>query len=124
MEKAGKLVGLVKVLLTQHSAGRAVTERIIAIAKGRVADDATRRELASALTSFIRMDESHAAREDTDLFPAFHDLMGDRTYRELGELFEDREKRVLGEGGFEGAVKEVAKIEESLEIHDLARFTP
>jgi len=70
------------------------------------------------------MYEPHAAREDTDLFPAFHALMGDRPYRELGEAFEDRERKVLGADGFEGAVKEVARIEEALGIHDLARFTP
>lgn len=124
MEKAGKLTDLVKVLFTQHRAGRVLTDRILAIAKGKVADDAARRELASALTSFIRMYEPHAAREDTDLFPAFHDLVGERAYRELGEMFEEREKKVLGENGFEGAVKDVARFEEELGIHDLARFTP
>ncbi len=101
MEKAGKLTDLVKVLFTQHRAGRVVTERILAITRGRVADDAARRELTSVLTSFIRMYEPHAAREDTDLFPAFHDLMGERAYRELGDLLEDREKKVLGEDGFD-----------------------
>ena len=45
-------------------------------------------------------------------------------YMELGDQFEDREKHVLGESGFEGAVKEVAKLEAALSIHDLARFTP
>jgi hemerythrin-like domain-containing protein len=124
MEKAGKLTGLVKVLLAQHRAGSVVTDRILAVGKGRVRDDGARRELASALTSFIRMYEPHAAREDTDLFPAFHDLMGDRAYRELGDAFEEREKKVLGENGFEGAVKQVARLEEALGIHDLAKFTP
>jgi hemerythrin-like domain-containing protein len=124
MEKAGKLTDLVKVLFAQQRAGRVVTERILATARGRVSNDTARRELAVALTSFIRMYEPHAAREDTDLFPAFHDLMGDRAYRELGDLFEKREKKVLGENGFEGAVKEVARLEEALGIHDLARFTP
>lgn len=66
----------------------------------------------------------HASREDTELFPAFHDLVGERAYRELGEQFEDREKRTLGASGFEGAVGEVGKLETELGIHDLARFTP
>jgi len=124
MEKAGRLTDLVKVLFTQHRAGRVVTERILAMAKGRVSDDIARRELAAALTRFIRMYEPHAAREDTDLFPAFHDLMGDRAYRQLGDVFEEREKKVLGADGFEGAVKEVSRLEEALGIHELARFTP
>ncbi len=72
-----------KVLFAQHRAGRVVTERILAIARGRVRDDTARRDLAVGLASFICMHEPHAAREDTDLFPTFHNLMGDRAYRDL-----------------------------------------
>ncbi len=124
MEKAGRLTSLVKVLREQHRAGRAVTERILRVAKAGLGQGAARDELASALASFVRMYEPHAAREDTDLFPAFHDLLGDRAYRRLGDAFEDRERKVLGKDGFEGAVKEVAGIEQTLGIHDLAKFTP
>jgi hypothetical protein len=47
-----------------------------------------------------------------------------RRTEELGEQFEDKEKSVLGEGGFEKAVEEVAKLEAAFGIDDLARFTP
>jgi len=66
----------------------------------------------------------HASREDTVLFPAFHELVGQKAYGELGDEFEEREKKVLGESGFEGAVQEVARLETHLGIHDLAKFTP
>jgi hypothetical protein len=51
-------------------------------------------------------------------------MVGAKAYRELGEEFEDEERRRLGASGFEGAVAEVAKIEEQLGIHDLRSFTP
>ncbi len=123
-EKAGKLTELVAVLRTQHRAGRDVTAAVLKLAKGPIRTDADRQQLAGRLRAFTRMYRPHAAREDTVLFPAFHDLVGQKAYVELGEQFEEREKRVLGESGFEGAVKEVAKLETALGIHDLARFTP
>jgi hemerythrin-like domain-containing protein len=123
-EQAGKLTDLVTVLRTQHKAGRDVTAEVLKLAKGPVRTDADRQHLAGRLRAFTRMYRPHAVREDTVLFPAFHDLVGQKAYMELGEQFEDREKRVLGESGFEGAVKEVAKLETALDIHDLAKFTP
>ncbi len=124
LRKAGKLTGLVDVLLAQHRAGRVLTDRLLAMARRPIADDAARRELATALSAFTRMYRPHAAREDTELFPAFHEVVNQKAYRALGEEFEERETKVLGEGGFERAVREVARLEEALGIHDLARFTP
>jgi hemerythrin-like domain-containing protein len=124
LEKAGRLVELVAVLRRQHEAGRAVTEEILKRARAPTRSDADRRRLAERLAAFSRMYRPHAAREDTDLFPVFHDLVGGRAYAELGEQFEERERTVLGESGFEGAVKEVAQLETALGIHDLSRFTP
>jgi len=65
----------------------------------------------------------HAAREDTVIFPAFRDLLGQSGYRELGEQFEDKEHELLGEHGFETAVAEVARLEQYLGLGDLALFT-
>jgi hypothetical protein len=50
--------------------------------------------------------------------------MGEKEYDQLGDAFEDQEKRALGASGFEGAVAEVAKIEETLGIYELSMFTP
>lgn len=38
--------------------------------------------------------------------------------------FEEREHELLGEGGFQGAVAEVARLESALPIDDLAAFPP
>jgi hemerythrin-like domain-containing protein len=124
-EKAGKLLGLVKTLRAQHQAGRAVTDRIVALATATaVKDPASRKELAGRLESFSRMYEAHAAREDTVLFPVLHEIMSHHEYDALGEQFERREKQVFHGDGFELAVDEVDQIEKLVGIEDLARLTP
>ncbi len=122
-EKAGKLTELVATLRLQHKAGRGVTAEVLRLARGPLTE-ANRKKLADLLHAFTRMYRPHAAREDTVLFPAFHALVGEKTYEELGEQFEDKEKSVLGDGGFEKAVEAVAKLEAAFGINDLARFTP
>src|SRR5712691_1632650 len=123
LEKAKKLTDLTATLRRQHEAGRTVTAEIARLSKGTLAD-ADRREFADLLRIFNRMYRPHAAREDTVLFPAFHDLVGEKAYKELGDQFEDEEKRKLGDQGFEGAVAQVAKLEEQFGMADLAQFTP
>jgi hemerythrin-like domain-containing protein len=124
-ERAGKLVPLVKILRAQHQAGRAVTDRIIALATAAgVKEAGSRKELAERLASFSRMYEPHAAREDTVLFPALHEIMSHHEYDALGEQFERREKEIFHGDGFELAVAEVDAIEKVIGIEDLARFTP
>jgi hemerythrin-like domain-containing protein len=122
-EKANVLVELVAVLRRQHQAGRAVTSRVLTLSTAKLGD-AERAELATALRAFDRMYRPHAAREDTVLFPALHTLVGAKEYDELGDRFEDIEKQTLGEGGFEHAVADVAKLEEAFGLADLAQFTP
>jgi hypothetical protein len=65
----------------------------------------------------------HAAREDTVLFPELRGLVGGAAYHELGEQFEDKEKQMLGDHGFEHAVAEVAKLEQAFGLDDLAKLT-
>jgi hemerythrin-like domain-containing protein len=122
-EKAGVLVDLVAVLRAQHKAGREVTTHVLALSAAKVGD-AERAQLAAALRAFDRMYRPHAAREDTVLFPALHTIVGAKEYDELGDQFEDIEKQTLGEGGFEHAVADIAKIEEAFGLADLAKFTP
>ena len=106
-------------MTAQHQAGRRVTADVLRLAKV----EASRKQLAASLRSFIRMYEPHAAREDTVLFPAFRELVGEKELAKLQDVFEDKEK-ALPHGGFEKMVDEVAKIEQALGIYDLAKFTP
>jgi len=120
LEAARKEVELVAVLRRQHERGRELTTHIAALARSGSPSP----ELAGLLRSFGGMYRPHAAREDTVLFPAFRDLLGDDAYRELGERFEDREHQRFGEHGFERVVSDLAILEERFAIADLAKFTP
>ena len=115
--KANRLTDLVGTLQTQHAAGRRITAELLSGA-------ADRSRTPRLLRSFSRMYRPHEAREDTVLFPAFRELVGERDYDKLGDVFEDREHQLFGERGFEGKVDEVARIEQALGIAELSQFTP
>jgi hemerythrin-like domain-containing protein len=122
-EKAGKLADLVGVLRKQHQAGRQLTAGILE-GTATAPKDAAAAALAEKLRLFAHMYRPHEAREDTVLFPAFRDLVSKEEYERLGEAFESQETKVLGEKGYERIVEEVAQIERTLGIYDLASFTP
>lgn len=121
--KAATLADLVEVLKAQHEGGRRLTGDILGLATPAAGDARSRQTLVSRLRGFIRMYRPHEAREDTVLFPALRRLIPEREYRALGDRFERREHELFGERGFEGVVDEVAAIEKSLGIYDLAQFT-
>ena len=98
-------------LLAQHQRGREITDLV---SRGG-ADPKT-------LEAFARMYEEHAAIEDTIVFPAWKKTLTKKQLSEIGELFEDLERKALGKDGFEGAVAQIAEIEKSLGI-DLATLT-
>ena len=119
LEAAHREVELVAVLRAQHQRGRELTDDVTR----RAAAGSATSELAALLRAFERMYRPHAAREDTVLFPAFRDVVGGKAYGELGEQFEDEEHARFGEHGFADTVAEVARLEASLDIADLAKFT-
>jgi hemerythrin-like domain-containing protein len=126
LEKAGKLIELTKVIRVQHAAGRKLTESILKTAKSgtAAAGAGQRRAIVAAMQSFARMYAAHAAWEDTELFPVYRGLFTEAQLDELGERFEEQEHKLLGSGGFEGSLHQVADVERTLGIHDLAAYTP
>jgi hemerythrin-like domain-containing protein len=122
--KAKKLTDLVDVLLKQHNAGRALTDQIKQLAKAAPENDTESHKLIQALTSFNTMYRPHEAREDTVLFPAFRKIVSQHEYDALGEEFEKNEHKLFGKDGFESMVDKIAGIEKTLDIYDLAQFTP
>jgi hemerythrin-like domain-containing protein len=120
-EKAGKLIELTVVLRAQHAMGRRITERLMASAKSK---DKDRAPMAESLEQFIRMYRPHEAREDTVLFPAFHDIVSPHEYDALGEEFESIERKTFGGDGFDMAVAKVTDLEKQFGIYDLGQFTP
>jgi hemerythrin-like domain-containing protein len=121
-ERKHKQEELVRVLRQQHQAGRALTERVLVVTRGK--DVAQRNQLRADLLNFVRMYEPHATREDTVLFPALHEIVTASEYEALGEEFERRERKIFGGEQFEKAVSEIDAIEKKLGIEDLAQFTP
>jgi cytochrome c peroxidase len=120
------LASLVRTLLLQHEAGRALTERIIknadAAAPGMTGE--RRRPLLESIRAFVRMYRPHAAREGSVLFPAFRELVPAKEFFALGDVFEAKEHEALGPEGFEGQVALVAALEKRLGIEGISRFTP
>ncbi len=102
-----QLPELVKTLVAQHAKGRQLTDAILANASGQ------------AVRQFIDLYRPHAAREDTVLFPAFRNAVPQREYMKLGDKFESLETKLVGHGGFEKAVDEVAQLEKELGIYEL-----
>jgi hemerythrin-like domain-containing protein len=123
-ERKQRLVDLVKVLRTQHQAGRAVTDVVLRNATpSRFGQAESRQEMVRAIRAFVRMYRPHEAREDTVLFPAVHQIMTPKQLKDLGEQFEKEEDRLFGDEGFEKTVDQVAGLEKQLGIYDLAQFT-
>jgi hemerythrin-like domain-containing protein len=114
----------VDVLKAQHDRGRAITDYVTGvIAKGAIGTGDAE-PVAAALAALELMYEHHAAREDTVVFPAWKATMSGHQLDEMGERFEDIEKQQFGKDGFADAVKQIAEIEQTLGLADLAQFTP
>ena len=124
-EKAGQLLELVATLRAQHQAGRQLTGAIQELSTAAaLKEPGARGRLVESIRLFVRMYRPHAAREDTVLFPAFHQLVSGREYDTLGDRFEAQEHQLFGADGFESILREVVNLEHQLGIDDLARFTP
>ncbi|MGN6374040.1 MAG: hemerythrin domain-containing protein [Sphingomonas sp.] len=119
----GAAAALVDTLKTQHQRGREITAFILDQTRGGRIPTAQADAMARALLGFTRMYEAHAAREDTIVFPAFKQALGEKRYAELGDQFEDIERQQFGGDGFDMAVDKVADVERALGLADLATFT-
>ena len=122
-EKAGQLPDLVKVLRQQHQVGRGLTSDIERLATAGLHSDADAHRMAQAMGEFRRMYRPHAAREDTVLFPAVHQLVSAKEFDSLGDQFEDKERELFGKNGFESMVGRVAELEKQVGLYDMAQFS-
>jgi hemerythrin-like domain-containing protein len=111
------------VLQAQHQRGREITDYITRIASGSSISTNESERFAATLDAFVAMYGPHAAREDTELFPAWKKALGDKAYDEMGDKFEDIERRTFGHDGFEDALGRIAKIEQDFGLADLAVVT-
>jgi hemerythrin-like domain-containing protein len=111
------------VLIVQHNRGREITDYIINITQNSKMRSNSE-ELAKTLEAFVLMYRHHAAREDTIIFPAWKQTMTATQLDEMNDKFEDIEHEQFGEDGFDDAVRQIAEIESSIGVADIAQFTP
>ena len=123
LRKVGGPAAYVDVLVAQHNRGREITDYILSVAGKSGIPGGNAEPLAHVFETFVLMYQNHAVREDTIVFPAWKDALSERQLREMGDRFEDIERRTFGKDGFEDAVKQIAQIEQSLGFADLAQFT-
>jgi hemerythrin-like domain-containing protein len=122
-QKGGAAASYPDILVVQHDRGREITDYVLSVTQGaKLGANAT--ALADVLEGFVRMYRHHAAREDTVVFPAWKEAVSEEQYKELSEKFEEIEHEQFGADGFDDAVKQIGEIEGSLNLSDLARFTP
>lgn len=111
------------ILLAQHTRGREITDYILKTTAVDKIPSGSLKPFISALESFVRMYEHHAALEDTIIFPAWKETLKDGELDEMGAKFEEIEDQQFGGDGFDAAVKRIGEIEESLGLANLEMFT-
>jgi len=123
-EKNKKDVRLVKTLRDQHTKGREITAQLTKIVTKKSLEQKDKKIIKNLLQKFIRMYRPHEAREDTILFPQVRSLISEQEFKKLSEFFEESERKLFGEHGFENILKKVETIEKELDIYKLEQFTP
>jgi hemerythrin-like domain-containing protein len=120
----GYLSGIVDTLSSQHKAGEEVTDKILDLSSpGRIKDETHMNILITLCRSYIFMYRPHMSRETTELFPRLYDIASDGTIEDLSSKMHAAEQKLAGEKGFSGMLLDLAEIEQSLEISDLASYT-
>jgi hemerythrin-like domain-containing protein len=112
----GEWGGQIETLIAQHNRGREITDFVLASVQRGLGRSADADRLARVLEGFATMYESHAAQEDTVIFPAYKKLLSPGQLAETSDLFEDIEHRTFGKDGFDHAVDQVSSIEQRLGI--------
>jgi hemerythrin-like domain-containing protein len=120
---AGRMVELINVLVIQHTAGRKLTDRIIAAAP-QARNRQPREAMAPDIQAFIILYRPHMARVETDVYPTLRHLVTRDEYQEIADQMEKNQRQAFGADGFEKVAKKVHEIEKSIGLGDLDIFTP
>ena len=111
------------ILVVQHNRGREITNYILSTTNRAKIGTGDIEPLARAMETLVRMYEHHAAREDTIVFPAWKLNFTDKQLDEYSDQFEEIEKKMFGQDGYEDAEKKISGIEQTLGLADIAQFT-
>lgn len=122
-QKANQMTDMIAVLRQQHAAARSLTDAILK-ASSEAGDTAALDALRPHVLAYIHMLRPHTAHEETILYPQLRTIASADEINQLQQTFMETEKKRLGADGFNGLVAKVADLERTLNIHNLAMFTP
>lgn len=123
-EKAHQKTELVKILKKQHNSGKKLTDYLLLhTSEADVTNQVQGMVIAGYLDIYCRMFRPHEARENTDLFPEFQQLVSEEEYRQLGATFEKIERDSFGENGYQKIVDRVERLEKVLGLDRLSDFS-
>jgi hemerythrin-like domain-containing protein len=124
LTKAEVLPELVNTLVTQHQAGRDITDAITARLKAADGkqSSAAKTELAKLTHAFSRMFLPHLARENTVVFPTLRSIMSRDEYGHFASRLQEIEAR-MKPADLKEILKDIDQIEVALGIHDLDKYT-
>lgn len=111
---------IIEQLKMEHTIGRKLTDMIFILSFNFPKE---KEKLISTIKQFITMYRYHETREDTEVFFEFRKLYDNKQYELLSDIFEEDEKKVLGNNGFEKYFNAVKQIEKHLDIHNLQKIT-
>ena len=121
---AKKLTKTINTLIEQHKISKKITDQIILLAS-HLNGIIEKNELITLIKSFVRMYKSHAAIENTFVFPELRNLMDKKDFKRFSRWFDKREEAMFGkEEDLQKIVKVVEGLEKEVGINKLEKFTP
>lgn len=121
LEQSSPHAETIKTLREQHVAIREINTLLMEMTKGGNLSDP--KQAAQAMNDFRRMVAAHVAREHSEIFPAFRQILPADQYMQLGQEFQQKEQTMIGSQGFAQILSQVAGIEASFGFKNLAQFT-
>ena len=94
-----------RTFLLHSTIGGVLTNYVLAVTNGSKIGATHADPLAKMFESFVLTNENHAALEDTIIFPAWKKSFSDKQFDEISDQFEDIERKIFGNDGFEDAEK-------------------
>jgi hemerythrin-like domain-containing protein len=119
----GPAADLVEVLLRQHQRGREITDYIERVSNNGKIGTGDVDPLTRVLEAMVRMYNAHATWEDTVVFQAWKKRQSKARLDDLAEQFEQIEHQQFGKDGFDDALDRIEKVEQTLGLADLNRYT-
>ncbi len=119
----GPAADLVEVLLRQHQRGREITDYVERVSNNGKIGTGDVDPLTLVLEAMVRMYNAHATWEDTVVFQAWKKNQSKARLDDLAEQFEQIEHQQFGKDGFDDALDRIQKVEQTLGLADLNRYT-